>query len=41
MDKMRIDKGDWLVVCDGCKVFILENVGDEMFLNFYIREVYE
>lgn len=30
MDKMRIDRGDWLVVCDGRKALILENLGDEM-----------
>ncbi|MBR0716041.1 host attachment protein [Bradyrhizobium liaoningense] len=41
MNKMRIDKGDWLVVCDGRKALILENLGDEMFPNLHTREVHE
>ncbi|OAF14217.1 host attachment protein [Bradyrhizobium centrolobii] len=41
MSKMRIDKGDWLVVCDGRKALILENLGDEMFPNLHTREVHE
>ncbi|MET3994004.1 protein required for attachment to host cells [Bradyrhizobium sp. S3.9.2] len=41
MDKMRLDKGDWLIVCDGRKALILENLGDEMFPNLQTREVHE
>jgi protein required for attachment to host cells len=41
MNKMKIDKGDWLVVCDGRKALILENVGDDMFPNLHTREVHE
>jgi protein required for attachment to host cells len=41
MNKMRIDKGDWLVVCDGRKALILENLGDGMFPNLHTREVHE
>lgn len=41
MNKMRIDKYDWLVVCDGRKALILENLGDEMFPNLHTREVRE
>src|SRR5262245_19346595 len=41
MNKMRIDKGDWLVVCDGRKALILENIGDDMFPNLHTREVHE
>lgn len=41
MDKIRIDKGDWLVVCDGRKALILENLGDHMFPNLHTREVHE
>lgn len=41
MNKMKIDKGDWLVVCDGRKALILENVGDEMFPNLHTKEVHE
>ncbi|WP_027577243.1 host attachment protein [Bradyrhizobium sp. WSM1743] len=39
MDKIR--KGDWLVVCDGRKALILENLGDEMFPNLHTVEVHE
>lgn len=41
MDKMRIDKGDWLGVCDGRKALILENLGDEIFPNLHTREVHQ
>ncbi|MBR0960589.1 host attachment protein [Bradyrhizobium japonicum] len=41
MDKIRMDKGDWLVVCDGRKALILENLGDGMFPNLHTREVHE
>ncbi|MGY3035315.1 protein required for attachment to host cells [Bradyrhizobium sp. USDA 4354] len=41
MDKVRMDKGDWLVVCDGRKALILENLGDEMFPNLHTLEVHE
>jgi len=39
MNKMKIDKGDWLVVCDGRKALILENIGDRMFPNLHTKEV--
>ncbi|TPQ36907.1 host attachment protein [Bradyrhizobium guangdongense] len=41
MSKMRIQKGEWLVVCDGRKALILENIGDGMFPNLHTREVHE
>ncbi len=41
MDKMRMAKGDWLVVCDGRKALILENLGDDKFPNLHTREVHE
>lgn len=28
MDKMKVGTGDWVVVCDGRKALILENIGD-------------
>lgn len=31
MDTLKIETGDWIVVCDGRKAVILENVGDRMF----------
>ncbi|MCL2715928.1 MAG: host attachment protein [Alphaproteobacteria bacterium] len=40
-NKMRIDKGEWLVVCDGRKALILENIGDEMYPNLRTFEVHE
>ncbi len=41
MTKMKIGTGDWIVVCDGRKALILENLGDRMFPNLHTREVHE
>jgi protein required for attachment to host cells len=41
MDKVKIRKGDWVVVCDGRKALILENRGDEKFSNLHTIEVRE
>jgi protein required for attachment to host cells len=41
MQKIKIDQGDWVVVCDGKKALILENVGDAKFPNLRTREVFE
>jgi protein required for attachment to host cells len=41
MTKLKIRQGDWVVVCDGKKALVLENVGDEKFLNLKTREVYD
>jgi len=41
MPKSKIRQGDWVIVCDGKKALVLENVGDEKFLNLKTREVYE
>lgn len=41
MSKVRVEHGDWVVVCDGKKALVLENVGDEKFLNLKTREVHE
>ena len=41
MDKMKIGTGDWIVVCDGRKALILENIGDRVFPNLHTREVRE
>ena len=40
MAKMRIETGEWVVVCDGAKALILENVGDAVFPNLRTREVH-
>jgi protein required for attachment to host cells len=36
-----IHHGEWVVVCDGAKALVLENVGDTKFPNLKTREVYE
>jgi protein required for attachment to host cells len=41
MSKVQIRQGDWVIVCDGKKALVLENVGDAKFLNLKTREVYE
>jgi protein required for attachment to host cells len=41
MSKLKIDQGDWIVVCDGAKALVLENVGDDKFPNLKTKEVYE
>jgi protein required for attachment to host cells len=41
MSKVLIRQGDWVVVCDGKKALVLENVGDTKFLNLKTREVHE
>jgi protein required for attachment to host cells len=38
---LKIRSGDWVVVCDGAKGLILENVGDGMHPNLKTREVHE
>jgi protein required for attachment to host cells len=41
MNKLKIRQGDWVVVCDGKKALVLENAGDEKFLNLKTREVFD
>jgi protein required for attachment to host cells len=41
MSVPRIRQGDWVVVCDGAKALVLENVGDPQFLNLKTLEVFE
>jgi len=41
MSKLKIRQGDWVVVCDGKKALVLENAGDEKFLNLKTKEVFE
>jgi protein required for attachment to host cells len=41
MSKLKIHQGDWVVVCDGKKALVLENAGDEKFLDLKTREVFE
>ena len=39
MNKGKIHSGELVVVCDGRKAMILENLGDTMALNLQMREV--
>lgn len=41
MTNLKLDTGDWIVVCDGGKALVLENIGDRMFPNLHTREVHE
>jgi protein required for attachment to host cells len=41
MPKLKIAQGDWIVVCDGAKALVLENVGDAVFPNLKTKEVHE
>jgi protein required for attachment to host cells len=41
MSGLKINTGDWVIVCDGRKALILENVGDRMFPNLRQLEVHE
>jgi len=41
MNKLKTATGDWIVVCDGRKALILENIGDGLFPNLHTREVKE
>jgi protein required for attachment to host cells len=41
MQKLKIRQGDWVIVCDGKKALVLENAGDEKFLNLKTKEVHE
>jgi protein required for attachment to host cells len=40
MPKLKIAQGDWVVVCDGKKALLLENIGDAVFPNLKTREVH-
>ena len=40
MSKLKIRQGDWVVVCDGKKTLVMENAGDEKFLNLKTRQVF-
>jgi protein required for attachment to host cells len=41
MSKLKIAQGEWVVVCDGAKALVMENVGDEKFPNLKTLKVYE
>jgi len=41
MSGLAIRHGEWVVVCDGAKALVLENVGDNKFPNLKTLEVFE
>jgi protein required for attachment to host cells len=41
MDNLKIDSGEWVVVCDGARALVLENVGDRKFPDLRTKEVYK
>ena len=41
MKKLHILPHEWVVVCDGRKALILENVGDDRFPNLRCREEHD
>ena len=41
MDRINVKSGEWVVVCDGRKALVLENIGDAKYPNLHTREVHE
>jgi len=41
MSGVKIAQGEWVLVCDGAKALVLENIGDEKFPNLRTKEVFE
>ena len=41
MSNLKIRQNDWVIVCDGKKALVLENAGDEKFLNLKTKEVFD
>jgi protein required for attachment to host cells len=41
MSGVKIAHGEWVLVCDGAKALVLENVGDKKFPNLKTKEIYE
>jgi protein required for attachment to host cells len=41
MSNVKIRRGDWVVVCDGAKALVLENVGNANVPSLMTKEVYE
>jgi protein required for attachment to host cells len=41
MSNLKINQGDWVIVCDGKKALVLENAGDEKFLNLKTKKVFD
>lgn len=41
MDHLNVPRASWVVVCDGAKALILQNVGDAEILNLRVRQAFE
>jgi protein required for attachment to host cells len=41
MTNLRIEHGEWVIVCDGAKALVLENTGNRLTPKLITREVYE
>ena len=41
MSELLIHGDEWVVVCDGAKALVLQNIGDTKFPNLKMREVFE
>jgi len=41
MSELKIDQGDWVVICDGRKALVLQNTGDRKFPNLRTVQVLE
>jgi protein required for attachment to host cells len=41
MNKIKINAGEWVIVCDGRKALIFENIGDAQYPNLHTREIRE
>lgn len=41
MPALKIDSGEWVVVADGARALILENVGDKLYPDLRTKEVYK
>jgi protein required for attachment to host cells len=41
MSKLKVKPGDWIVVCDGRKAMILDNVGDDLYPSLHVKELRE
>lgn len=39
MDRVAITKGTWVLVCDGAKSLLFENIGDTHAINLHLSEV--
>src|SRR5512145_961970 len=40
-NNLKIDGGEWVVVCDGARALVLENVGDRKYPDLRTKEVYK